>query len=180
MVSTGDIFDHLLERRIVFLSGSLDRTRTDTAIAQLLHLDAVDPDLEITLHVNCPSADLRAALAVYDVMQTVRPAVRTVCFGLAAGAASLVLAGGADGKRTALPNARITLYDPPRDLTGTVGELDVQARELLRLRQQVHELLARHAGQPLERIQRDADRELWLTAAEAQAYGLIDEVLLPG
>jgi ATP-dependent Clp protease protease subunit len=175
-----DLFDHLLARRLIFLHGPLGGTRADAAIAQMLHLDAVDPGLEITLHLNCPTADPRASVAVYDVMQAVRPPVRTLCLGVAAGGAALVLAGGTPGRRAALPNARITLYDPPRDLTGTLGELDVQTRELLRLRQQIHELLAKHTGQPLERVQRDAERELWLSGSEAQAYGLIDEVLQPG
>ncbi len=175
-----DVFERLLRQRAVFLRGALDGTNADSAIAQMLHLDGQEPPLEITLYVNCPRADLRSALAVYDMIQTVRPAVRTVCLGTAAGGAALVLAGGAEGERTALPNARITLYEPRRELRGTVGELDVQARELLRLRQQVHELLARHTGRPLERIQRDAEQEVWLNAAEAQAYGLIDEILPPG
>jgi ATP-dependent Clp protease protease subunit len=128
-----------------------------------------------------PSAELRAALAVYDVIRALRAGVRTICLGVAAGGgAALVLAGGADGQRAALPNARMTFCDPRRDLTGTSGELDVQMRELLRLRQQVHELLARHTRQPLERIHRDAEREQWLSAEQARTYGLIDEILQPG
>ncbi len=134
-----DVFERMLRQRAVFLRDALDGTNADAAIAQMLHLDGQEPALEITLYVNCPRADLRSALAVYDIIQTVRPAVRTVCLGTAAGGAALVLAGGAEGKRAALPNARITLYEPRRELRGTVGELDVQARELLRLRQQVHE-----------------------------------------
>jgi ATP-dependent Clp protease protease subunit len=175
-----DVFGQLLERRLIFLYGPLDAGRADTVIGHLLHLDAVDPGSEITLHLNCPTADSRASLAVYDVLQTGRSPVRTLCLGAAAGGAALILAGGATGRRAALPNARISLYDPRLDLTGTLGELDVQTRGLLRLRQQIHELLAKHTGQPLERVQRDAEGELWLSATEAQAYGLIDAVLQPG
>lgn len=174
------VFDRLLEQRIVFLRGPLDGTHADLAVAQLVHLDAADQVREIALYVSCPSADLRAALALYDVMQTVRPAVRTRCLGVAAGGAALVLAGGAPGRREAMPSARVTLYDARRAVSGTLGEIDVRSRELLRLRQQIHELLAHHTGQPLERIQRDAERELWLDASEARAYGLIDAVLPPG
>jgi ATP-dependent Clp protease protease subunit len=175
-----DVFDHLLARRLIFLTGPLDGARADAAAAQLLHLDTVDPGREITLHLNCPAADPRAALAVYDLMQSVRSAVRTLCLGVAVGGAALVLAGGVPGGRAALPNARISLHDPRQKLTGTLGELDVQTRELLRLRQQIHELVAKHTGQPRERVERDAERELWLSAAEARVYGLIDEVLQPG
>lgn len=184
-MASGGIFDDLLALRLVFLQGPLDGPRADAAITQILHLDAADSTLEITLHLNCASADLRAALALYDVVQTVGSAVRTICVGVAAGGAALVLAGGKVGTRAALPNARVTLYDARRDLTGsdltrTAGDLDVRMREWRRLRQQVHELLARHAHQPLERIQRDAEREVWLSAAEARAYGLIDDILQPG
>ena len=178
-MSTDDVFGRLLERRLIFLQGPLDGPPADAAIAQMLHLDTADPGPEITLHLNCPSADPRASLALYNVMQTGRSPVRTVCLGAAVGGAALVLAGGTRGGRAALPNARISLYDPRRDLSGSLSELDVRMRELLRLRQQIHELVARHTGQPLERVQRDAEREVWLSAAEAQAYGLLDEILRP-
>lgn len=170
-------FDALLRQRIVFLRGPIDGRNADLAIAQLLHLDSLDSTRDIALYINCPSADLRAALALYDMMQNAHAPVRTLCLGMATGGAVLLLAGGARGTRAALPNARISLYSPRREVSGTVGEIDVQARELLRLRQQVHELLARHTGQPLERIERDAERERWLSAEEAKDYGIIDEIV---
>jgi len=148
--------------------------------AQILHLDAADPALEVTLHINCPSADPSAALALYDVMQTVHTPMRTVCLGLAAGGAALVLAGGAIGRRGALPNARITFSDSQRSLTGTAGELDVPGREWMRVHHQIHELLATHTHQPLDRIRHDAQQGLWFSAEKARAYGLVDEVLRPG
>jgi ATP-dependent Clp protease protease subunit len=172
-----DSFDALLRQRIIFLRGPLDARTADLAIAQLLHLDTLESTREIALYINCPSADLRAALALYDVMENTRAPVRTLCLGMAAGGGALLLAGGAQGRRGALPNARISLYSARREVSGTVGEIDVQARELLRLRQQVHELLSRHTGQSLERIERDAERERWLSAEEAKAYGIIDEVV---
>lgn len=149
-------------------------------MAQILHLEALDPDLEVTLHINCPSADPRAALAVYDVIQAVHTPVRTVCLGQAAGGSALLLAGGSVGRRAALPSARITFSDGRTALTGTAAQLDVQARELLRVRCQIHERLAAHTGQPLDRIERDAGRDFWLSAEDARGYGLIDEVLSVG
>lgn len=175
-----DIFSALLQRRLVFLQGALEGNRADAAIAQILHLQAADPAREVTLHINCPTADLRAALALYDVMQAVRMPVRTLCLGVAAGGAALVLAGGTTGHRAALPSARIGFGEPRTTLAGTAGRVDVQARELLRVRRQVHERLAAHTGQPLERIEQDVARDLWLLAEEARAYGVVDEVLKPG
>jgi ATP-dependent Clp protease protease subunit len=174
------VFEALLRRRLVFLQGPLEGPRADAAMAQILHLEALDPVRELTVHINCPSADPRVALALYDVMQTVRAPVKTVCLGVAGGGTALVLAGGTPGRRGALPSARITFADPRTTLTGTAGQLDVQARELLRIRRQIHERLAVHTGQPLERIERDAGRDLWVSAEEARAYGLVDEILQPG
>lgn len=172
-----DSFDALLRQRIVFLRGPIDPRTADLAIAQFLHLDGLDSTREVALYINCPSADLRAALALYDVMENTHAPVRTLCLGMAAGGAALLLAGGVQGRREALPNTRISLYSSRREVSGTVAEIDVQARELLRLRQQIHELLARHTGQALERIERDAERERWLSAEEAKAYGIIDEIV---
>ncbi|MGH2436360.1 MAG: ClpP family protease [bacterium] len=172
-----DSFEALLRQRIVFLRGPLDGKNADLAMAQILHLDSDDPTRDIALYINCPSADLRSALALYDLMGTARSPVRTLCLRTAAGGAALLLAGGTQGRRQALPNARVSLYSPRREVSGTVGEIDVQARELLRLRQQIHELLARHTGQPLERIEQDAERERWLNAEEAKAYGIVDEII---
>lgn len=172
-----DSFDALLQQRIVFLRGAIDTPTADAAIAQLLHLDSVDSTKEIAIYVNCPNADLRAALSLYDMMQHVAAPIRTVCLGTAAGGAALIVAGAPRGRRDALPNARVSLHSSRREVSGSVGEIDVQARELLRLRQQAHELLAKHTGQPLERIERDAERERWLSADEAKAYGIVDRIV---
>jgi len=171
-----EIVERLLERRIVLLAGPLDADRANRAAAQLLHLEALDPAGEISVHINCPGADLPAALALYDVIQAVRPPVRTLCLGTAAGGAALILAGGVRGRRSALPGARVTFDEPRGRVAGTAAEIDARARELLRLRHQVHELLARHTGQPLERIERDAGARRWFSAQEAKDYGFVDEV----
>lgn len=172
----GDVYDALLRRRIVFIRESLDQAAANLVIAQLVHLEHADPSAEITLHINCEHADLQAALSVYDTMQAIPPDMRSLCIGVAGGGAALLLAGGAPGKRGALPAARIALQDPAGQLQGRAGEIDVRLRGLLRLRQQVNELLARHTGQPVERIERDAERGHWLSAEDARAYGLIDTV----
>lgn len=172
-----NVYDALLQRRIVFIRESLDHAAATLVIAQCVHLEHADPSAEITLHIKCEHADLQAALSVYDTMQAIEPDVRTLCVGVAGGGAALLLAGGATGKRGALPAARIALQDPAGQLQGRAGEIDVRLRGLLRLRQQVNELLARHSGQPVERIERDAERGHWLSAEDARAYGLIDAVV---
>lgn len=173
----GDVYDALLRRRIVFIREPLDLVAANLVIAQLVHLEHEDPSAEIVLHINCEHADLQAALSVYDAMQTIQPDVRSLCIGVAGGGAALLLAGGASGKRGALPTARIALQDPAGQLQGRAGDIDVRLRGLLRLRQQVNELLARHTGQPVERIERDGERGDWQSAEDARAYGLIDAVV---
>ncbi|HET6947126.1 MAG TPA: ATP-dependent Clp protease proteolytic subunit [bacterium] len=172
----GDIFDRLGERRIVFVRDPLDAAEANRIIAEFLHLESRDPAAEITLRITCAHADLRAALAVYDTMQTIRPPVATLCGGAATGGAALLLAAGAIGRRTALPSAQVVLEQPKGKLGGSAREIDLEARGLLRLRAQMNELLAHHTGQPIERIERDTDRGLTLTAEEARAYGLIDGI----
>lgn len=172
-----EIFNRLLAQRIVFVREPLDPAAANLVIAQLVHLDHTDPSAEIAIHISCQRTDLQAALSVYDTVRAINPDVRTLCVGVAGGGAALLLAGGAPGKRGALPTARILLQDPTDRLEGRAGEIDVRLRGLLRLRQQVNELLARHTGQPVERIERDAERSAWLNAEEARAYGLIDAVV---
>lgn len=171
------IYERLLRRRVIFVRGPLDESHANLAVAQLLYLDRLDAAEDINLYINCPEGDLRAALSVYDATRFLRSDLRTVCLGLAADGAALLLAAGTTGKRAALRNARIMLRRPRSEIRGTVAEIDVRARELLRLRHQVNEILALHTGQPLERIERDTERELWLSAEEAREYGLIDEIL---
>lgn len=172
-----DVYDRLLRERVVFVRGPLDENRANLVVAQLLYLDQQDPAQEIKLYINCAEGDLRAAVSIYDAMQLVRPDIRTVCIGVAGGGAAVLLAAGTRGKRGALPSARIMVHQPRGEIRGTVAEIDVRARELLRLRYQVNEILARHTGQPVERIERDADSELWFSAPEARDYGLIDEIV---
>lgn len=173
----GDVYDRLLRERVVFVRGPLDDNRANLVVAQLLYLDQQDAAHEIALYINCAEGDLRAAVSIYDAMQLIRPDISTVCIGVAAGGASVLLAAGTRGKRSALPSARIMLHQPRTEIRGTVAEIDVRARELLRLRYQVNEILTRHTGQPLERIERDADGELWLSAQEARDYGIVDEIV---
>lgn len=172
-----DVYERLLQERVVFVRGPLDDNRANLVVAHLLYLDQQDPAQEITLYINCAEGDLRAAVSIYDAMQLIRPDIRTVCIGVAAGGAAVLLAAGTSRKRSALPSARIMVHQPRSEIRGTVAEIDVRARELLRLRYQVNEILARHTGQPPERIERDADSELWLSATEARDYGIIDEIV---
>ena len=172
----GDIFDRLRERRIVFVRDPLDAAEANRIIAELLHLESRESSEEITLRITCANADLRAALAVYDTMQSVRALMATLCGGTAAGGAALLLAAGTIGRRTALPSAQVVLEGPKGKLEGSAREIDLKARGLLRLRAQLNELLAHHTAQALERIERDIDRGLTLNAEEARAYGLIDDV----
>jgi len=171
-----DIFDRLLEQRIIFIRNPLDGAAANLVIAQLLHLETRDRIAPITLRINCTEADLQAALAVYDTMQAVQAPVGTLCSGTAAGGAALLLAAGTPGSRLSLPSGRVLLEQPRGKFHGSSRELDLQARGLLRLRQQVNELLARHTGQLLERIERDTEQGLWLSAEEARAYGLVDRI----
>ena len=171
-----DIFERLRERRVIFVRDPLDGAEANRIIAELLHLENRDATAEITLRINCAGADLQAALAVYDTMQTIRPPVATLCNGTAAGGAALLLAAGVAGRRTALPSAQVVLQQPKGKLEGSSMDIDLQARRLLRLGAQMNELLVRHTEQPLERIERDTERGLSLNAEEARAYGLVDTI----
>lgn len=174
-----DIYSRLLKERIVFLGGPIDDDVANLIIAQLLYLEGEDPDKDIMLYVNSPGGDLIASLAIYDTMQYVRPDIATICVGLAASGGALVLAGGTRGKRSSLPYSRIMIHQPWGGAQGTTADIDIQAREYLKMRALMNEILARHTGQPLERIERDTDRNFWMSADEAKEYGLIDEVILP-
>jgi len=173
---SNDIFDRLLEQRIIFIRDLLEAAEANRAVAQLLHLEDRDPAAAIMLQINCTQADLHAVLAIYDTMQIVCPPVSTLCSGTAAGGAALLLAAGAPGRRLALPSARVLLEPPRGRFMGSSREIDVQARGLLRLSRQASVLLARHTGQPLDRIERDIEQRLWLSAEEARTYGLVDRI----
>jgi len=174
-----DIYSRLLKERIIFLGGPIDDDVANLVIAQLLYLEGEDPDKDIMLYVNSPGGDLIASLAIYDTMQYVRPDIATICVGLAASGGALVLAGGAKGKRSSLPYSRIMIHQPWGGAQGTTSDIDIQAKEFLKMRALMSEILARHTGQPLERIERDTDRNFWMDAVTAKEYGILDEVILP-
>ncbi len=174
-----DIYSRLLRERIVFLGGPIEDDVANLVIAQLLYLESEDPEKDINLYVNSPGGDLYASLAIHDTMQHVRPDISTICIGLAASGGALILAGGAHGKRFSLPYSRMMLHQPWGGAQGTTADIEIQARQFLKDRQIMNEILARHTSQPLERIERDADRNFWMSAEEAKAYGVIDEIFLP-
>ena len=172
-----DIYSRLLKDRIVFLGSAIDADVANLITAQLLFLEAEDPGRPISLYINSPGGDTSAGLAIYDTMQYVRPGVRTLCVGMAASAAALLLAAGAPGQRHALPNARIMIHQPWGKIgQGQAVDLGIQAREFLRTKRQMEEILARHTGQPIERIHQDTDRDFYMDPHEARAYGMIDDI----
>lgn len=173
-----DIFSRLLKDRIIFVGGIIDDVAANLIIAQLLFLEAEDPDRDIHLYVNSPGGVVSAGMAVYDTMQFVRPDVASTCIGQASSMAALLLAAGAAGKRSALPHARVMIHQPMGGSRGQATDLAIYTKEILKLRQQIQEVLAGHTGQPLERIKTDTDRNFFLSAQEAKEYGIIDEVIV--
>lgn len=172
-----DIYSRLLKERIVFLGGPIDDDVANLIIAQFLFLEAEDPKRDITFYINSPGGHVTAGLAIYDTMQYIRPDVSTLCLGQAASMGAFLLAAGARGKRYALPNARILIHQPMGGFQGQATDIDIHAREILRLRQRLNELLAHHTGQPFSKIQEDTERDYFLGGDEAKQYGLIDTVL---
>jgi len=172
-----DIYSRLLKDRIVFLGTPVDDAVANLVTAQLLHLESEDPEKDINLYINSPGGSSTALLGIYDTMQYVRAEVSTICMGQAASAAAVLLAAGARGKRFALPHARILMHQPHGEVGGQAVDIEIHAREILRQRHLVDEFLARHTGQPLEKISRDTDRDFILTAEQAKDYGVIDEVI---
>ncbi|MDQ7819869.1 MAG: ATP-dependent Clp endopeptidase proteolytic subunit ClpP [Armatimonadota bacterium] len=172
-----DIYSRLLKDRIVFVGGPIDDDVANLVIAQLLFLEGEDPEKDIYLYINSPGGVLQAGLAIYDTMQYIRPDVATICVGLAASVAAVILAGGAKGKRSALPYSQVLIHQPWGGAQGTTADIDIQAKQFLKLRALVNEILAKHTGQPVERIERDTDRDFWMDAQAAKEYGLIDEVI---
>ena len=161
----------------MFLGTPIDDTIANLTCAQLLHLESENPDKDISLYINSPGGDINALFAVYDTLQYIRPDVTTICFGQAASAAAVLLAAGAPGKRLALPHSRILIHQPYAGAHGQVSDIEIASREIQRLKTQLEEVLARHTGQTLEKIQTDTDRDYVMTAAEAQEYGIIDEII---
>ena len=172
-----DIYSRLLKDRIVFVTGEIDDTMANLVIAQLLFLESEDPDKDIHLYINSPGGSVSAGLAIYDTMQYIRPDVSTICMGMAASMASVLLAAGAPGKRFALPYSRVMIHQPLGGVQGQASEIEITAREILRLRDEMNGILASHTGQTKEKIAQDTDRDNYMSSQQAKEYGLIDEVV---
>ncbi len=171
------VFDRLLKDRIIFLGSPVNDDLANVVIAQLLFLESEDPDQDIHLYINCPGGSVNAGLAIYDTLQYIRCPVSTICIGQAASLGAVLLAAGRKGKRFALPHARMHLHQPLGGFSGQATDIDIQAKELLFIKQQLIEVIAQHTGQPIERVKQDTDRDFYLRPTAAKEYGLIDEVI---
>ncbi len=174
-----DIYSRLLKERIIFLGTPIDDTVANLVMAQLLHLESEDPDKDIALYINSPGGVVSSFFAMYDTIQHIKPDVSTFCMGQAASAAAVLMAAGAPGKRFALPHARIMLHQPHGGVEGQVTDIEIQAKEIVRLRAELNNILVDHTGQELATIESDTERDFWMTAPEAKEYGVVDEVLMP-
>jgi ATP-dependent Clp protease, protease subunit len=172
-----DIYSRLLNDRVVFLGGVVDEETANLIVAQLVHLESDDPDKDIHLYINSPGGSVYAGLAIYDTMQFIRPDVQTICYGVAMSMGSLLLAGGAPGKRASLPNSRILIHQPSGGFEGQSTDIEIHAREVLALRARIDEIYAQHTGQELDRVHADMERDRFFTGAEAVGYGLVDRVI---
>ncbi len=172
-----DIYSRLLKDRIVFIGNPIDDDIANLIIAQLLFLEAEDPDKDVNVYINSPGGMVTAGMAIYDTMQFIKPKVATVCIGQAASMAAVLLAGGATGKRTALPNARILIHQPMGGTRGQATDIKIQAEEILRMREELNKILSKHTGQSLERISADTERDYFMSAEQAKTYGIIDQVV---
>ena len=172
-----DIYSRLLKDRIVFVTGQIDDYMANLIIAQLLFLEAEDPSKDVHLYINSPGGSVSAGMAIYDTMQYIKPDVSTICIGMAASMASVLLASGTHGKRFALPYSRVMIHQPLGGAQGQASDIEIHAREILRIREEMTDILVKHTGQTKKKIQQDTERDHFLTSAEAKAYGLIDEVV---
>jgi ATP-dependent Clp protease protease subunit len=172
-----DIFSRLLMDRIVFLGSAINDDVANIIVAQLLFLDAEDPERDVNMYINSPGGSVYAGLAIYDTMQHMRAPVATYCVGMAASMGAVLLTAGASGKRSALPNSRILIHQPSSGAQGTAADIEIAAREILHIRERLNEILSQHTGQPVERIAQDADRDRFMSPHEARDYGLIDRVI---
>ena len=172
-----DIYSRLLKERIIFLGTPIDDAVANLLIAQLLHLESEDPDKDISIYVNSPGGEITALFAIYDTMQYIKPAVQTICVGQAASAAAVLLASGTPGKRFALPHARILIHQPHGGVSGQAVDIEIQAKEIIRMRELLDRLLAHHTGQTIEKVGHDTDRDFIMSATEAKEYGIVDEVI---
>jgi ATP-dependent Clp protease protease subunit len=174
-----DIYSRLLKDRIVMLGTEIDDDVANVIVSQLLFLESEDPDKDINLYINSPGGSVTAGLAIYDTMQYVKPNVSTICVGQAASMGAVLLLAGAKGKRYALPSSRIMIHQPLGGVRGQATDIEIQAKEILRMRAKLNELIVKHTGQPIERVEKDTDRDYFMGAAEAKAYGILDEVQNP-
>jgi ATP-dependent Clp protease protease subunit len=172
-----DIYSRLLKDRIIFLGTQIDDATANTIIAQLLFLEATDPDKDVYIYINSPGGSVSSTIAIYDTIQYIRSDVSTICIGMAASGAALILASGAKGKRFALPNSRIMVHQPLGGAQGQVTDIEIQTRELKRIKDTINKILTHHTGQKFEKIEKDTDRDFYLTAQESKEYGLVDEVI---
>ena len=172
-----DIYSRLLKDRIIFLGTAIDDTVANLVVAQLLFLESEDPDKDISIYINSPGGSVTAGLAIYDTMQYIKPDVSTICIGMAASMGAVLLTAGAKGKRIALPNSRIMIHQPMGGMQGQASDIEIHAKEILKTRAKLNEILAKHTGQPLERIEADTDRDFYMSAEEAQQYGIVDKII---
>ena len=173
-----DIYSRLLRDNIIFIGTPIDDNVANLVTAQLLFLEAEDPDKDVSLYINSPGGVVTAGMAIYDTMQFIRPDVAAICIGQAASIAALLLAAGTPGKRYALPNARVLIHQPTiGGLSGQATDIDIHAREILRIRASLNEIMAKHTSQPIEKIERDVERDFWMSAQQAREYGIIDEII---
>ena len=173
-----DIYSRLLKERVIFLSGEVEDRMANLIVAQLLFLESEDPKKDINIYINSPGGSVTAGMAIYDTMQFIKPDVRTLCIGQACSMGAFLLAGGAAGKRAALPNARVMIHQPLGGCRGQASDIQIHAQEILKIKQTLNERLAFHTGQSIERIEKDTDRDNFMSAEEAKAYGLVDDVLI--
>ena len=178
-VAQMDVFSRLMVDRIIFLGCPIDDDVANIIQAQLLFLDSSPEESDITLYINSPGGGVYAGLAIYDTMQTIRSDVKTICTGMAASMASILLAAGTKGKRSILPHSRVMIHQPMGGAQGQASDIEITAREILKLKGELHQILANHTGKTVEEITRDADRDFWMTAPEALAYGMVDEIITP-
>ena len=172
-----DIYSRLLKDRIIFLGTPIDDTVANLIMAQLLHLESEDPDKDVFIYINSPGGSITSLFAIYDTMQYIKPDVNTVCMGMAASAAAVILAGGAEGKRFGLPHARVMLHQPSGGAQGQATDIEIQARLIMHMREQINRILAEHTGQTYEKVAIDTERDFWMTSDEAKDYGLVDAIL---
>jgi ATP-dependent Clp protease protease subunit len=172
-----DIFSRLLTERIIFLGTQVDEVIANLVIAQLIHLESEDPDKDVSLYINSPGGSVYAGLAIYDTMQFIKPDVQTTCVGVAMSMGALLLAGGAKGKRAALPNSKVLIHQVSSGFQGQASDIEIQAREVINIKRRLEEITAEHTGQPIEKVAKDMERDYFMNAAEALEYGLIDRVL---